>query len=1335
MPPPSMPRGKRQRTTARRDAADLAPWTPTPAAAQGDTDSDQTAQDPAHHVPPCPPPTQLACQPTPGTLGAVDTELAPDLVANTMSTSTASSTPPEPGPDPCGPLQSQPGVPIHHQEGPVFTSSVRTPTLGTQQNAQPRGPLHHEQEPAFTSSVRTPAPDTQEELELSAADDVCLDETSDVQPTRDGSTLTVYFPLPDHFSCCEDDCSVSYRSAVWTSQRSSLTRHLERAHNIRIQRTQYLCSDCGQSLNARPTSHECSPASRQASPQERRKYAHNCEVCGDTFPTRRGLDNHLIKHRRDQARAARVNQCRNSDAGTTATNTHYDETPGTEAPQVPTTQENSTALNGLTQLNSTALSELNYTQDVTVMENDAPHSHEGGEAGHSSVSVSTIALSATPEDDASHDGPTASAELADSALNCSGPPTGTPIPTRQSPHTETDDIPEDLLQEFVSEVKKHLDSAKSDSSWASFEETLVDATEAVAAAVKIRNTPRQDKPRRQINPDNPRCIQRLYKRNRRQAVRLITQGNQERCPISDEELTDHFRHVWEEKHADTELLCSRTPAKEEINSEPFSPEEVRARLRRCESTAPGSDQLTYAHWKAVDPGCYFLSAVFNVCLLYRRVPSSWRATTTVLIYKKGDRQDPSNWRPISLGRTIAKLYAGCWASRLQCWIQDEDVLSKCQKGFLPHDGVFEHNFVLQERFDNARSGGKELCVAMLDYTNAFGSVPHNALVDAVKGAGTGATFVEIIQDIYSENTTTVLSSNGCTEPIPTQAGIRQGCPLSGLLFNLVVDPIIRRIQGEGKEHRILAYADDITALAPDPTTLQTCINLIESMSTKLGLQLNPRKCKTLHLSGRRPVGLRDTTFTVLGEPIPALEEFASHPFLGKPVGFNILPEGSTVSDAIATGQKILNSMLSPWQRLDAVKTFVFPALNFEMRLGTLGKTEWQKLDNALRPLLKKTLYLPTGATNDYLYGSKNSGACAIPLAAELSDLSRIDSAFKLLTSKDEELKILAWNALETTTEGRLRRKATERDVEDFLSGENEGEFRAPASGLRNIWTEARKASRRLQVTWEFTDKEPCLTCGSSSITALQRRRVIATLRKELSTRRDESLKSLPNQGKVMECVAADPSSSHFIRGGTYTRFSDWRFIHKARLNLLPLNGARPWQSGGDTRCRRCGYARETLPHVVCHCMRQSAAMTGRHNRVVDRIKKAASGRYTIMAENQPIGGTALRPDLVLQKGEEAIIVDVCCPFENRIPALLEARKEKERKYQTVKENLQRRFQRVTIEAVVVGALGSWDPRNDRLLKKLCSKTYAKKLKKLCVSDVIAASRDIYAAHITTNSNR
>lgn len=116
-----------------------------------------------------------------------------------------------------------------------------------------------------------------------------------------------------------------------------------------------------------------------------------------------------------------------------------------------------------------------------------------------------------------------------------------------------------------------------------------------------------------------------------------------------------------------------------------------------------------------------------MCLRFKRVPPAWKETRTILVHKKGDPSDVTNWRPIALGSTISKLYAGCLAARMLQWVCDHGVLSRCQKGFLPHDGVFEHNFVLQERLDAARAG--DLCVACLDFANAFGSVPHNALID------------------------------------------------------------------------------------------------------------------------------------------------------------------------------------------------------------------------------------------------------------------------------------------------------------------------------------------------------------------------------------------------------------------------------------------------------------------------------------------------------------------------------------------------------------------------------------------------------------------------------
>ncbi|KAL1476219.1 hypothetical protein MTO96_036674 [Rhipicephalus appendiculatus] len=588
--------------------------------------------------------------------------------------------------------------------------------------------------------------------------------------------------------------------------------------------------------------------------------------------------------------------------------------------------------------------------------------------------------------------------------------------------------------------------------------------------------------------------------------------------------------------------------------------------------------------------------------------------------------------------------------------------------------------------------------------------PHMALLDALRGAGAGDVFTSLIQDLYAANRTEIIAAEGLTDPIPIEAGLRQGCPLSGLLFNMVVDPVIRAVQGDGTEHHILAYADDLTPVASTPALLQQRIDRIEEVASRLGLSLNPAKCSSLHMSGRSPVGMRPTRFTVSGITIAALRDGEPQRFLGRPVGFCLLPtSGNVIDAAIDRARCILSSMLAPWQRLDALKTFVYPALNFPMRCGVLTKTDWRRFDNAVPP---------------------PGGAVGIPVAAELSDICRVDSAYKLLTTPDVELRDMALSDAYAIASARLGWEATRFELESYLSGEIEGAFRTPATQLRPVWTEARKASRRLHVSWTLEPDNVTITCGDATVTPRLRNRVMRSLREVLAAERDRALHDQPNQGKVMACVAADRASSHFMRTGAYTHFADWRFVHRARLNLLPLNGARMWgPPDRDQRCRTCGYQRETLPHVLCHCMSRSPAYTARHNAIVARVRAAAEASYTVAFENRPVGDTPLRPDLVLVSGEEALVIDVTCPFDNTPEAFINVRNEKVQRYEPVADYLRRRYQRVIVDAVVIGALGSWDPANDRVLRRLCSRPYLRLFKKLCVSDVIAASRAIYHAHV------
>jgi hypothetical protein len=240
----------------------------------------------------------------------------------------------------------------------------------------------------------------------------------------------------------------------------------------------------------------------------------------------------------------------------------------------------------------------------------------------------------------------------------------------------------------------------------------------------------------------------------------------------------------------------------------------------------------------------------------------------------------------------------------------------------------------------------------------------------------------------------------------------------------------------------------------------------------------------------------------------------------------------------------------------------------------------------------------------------------------------------------------------------------------YLSGENEGELRRNTNALSTTWTNARKASTRREVEWTFENTKPSVSFDGKTLHDKHRRNVLSSLRISQRARHMTRLCEMPSQGKAMECVAANSASSHFFQTGLYTRFADWRFIHRARLNLLPLNGARRnIQNNANKSCRRCGYENKTLPHVIKHCMRYSQLITRRHTAVVNRVKKAAQGKHTILYENETIQGN-LRRDLVIVKNNKATIIDITISFENRMEVLTEARQRKVNKYDALARTIQ-----------------------------------------------------------------
>ena len=171
---------------------------------------------------------------------------------------------------------------------------------------------------------------------------------------------------------------------------------------------------------------------------------------------------------------------------------------------------------------------------------------------------------------------------------------------------------------------------------------------------------------------------------------------------------------------------------------------------------PGPDRVEYRHLKRVDPSCSILSLLFSHCFKKRDVPPAWKSAITVLIYKKGSTDDPSNFRPIALMSCLYKLVMGVIAKRLTSWAIDNDLLSKEQKSARPSEGCYEHTFLLQSIIGEARRSHKNAFVAWLDLRNAFGSIPHSAITTTLTHIGVPLPLIEMITNSYAGATTQIL---------------------------------------------------------------------------------------------------------------------------------------------------------------------------------------------------------------------------------------------------------------------------------------------------------------------------------------------------------------------------------------------------------------------------------------------------------------------------------------------------------------------------------------------------------------------------------------------------
>ncbi|GFQ89706.1 uncharacterized protein TNCT_357881, partial [Trichonephila clavata] len=326
------------------------------------------------------------------------------------------------------------------------------------------------------------------------------------------------------------------------------------------------------------------------------------------------------------------------------------------------------------------------------------------------------------------------------------------------------------------------------------------------------------------------------------------------------------------------------------------------------------------------------------------------------------------------------------------------------------------------------------------------------------------------------------------------------------------------------------------------------------------------------------------------------------------------------------------------------------------------------------------------------------GGAALPLFRDLLDVHTIGHAFRSLSSSDATVSDVARAGLVSVVRKRIRVTPDLYSLAEFLNGSTSGRFTGESNDYSTVWSRARHATRRLcnkiRFEWAASEATDSLVLNIHkspnpvSVAPSAAKIVVRILRDELEASYIAGLSSLPDQGKTIGAVSLHPASNHFIQAGHYTRFCDWNFIHRARLGVLQLNATKRFGQG-NPRCRKCGYARETIPHVLNHCKIHSSAWKGRHDAIQNRIKKAIPSHLGSVTINKKFPGVTptLIPDLVLRKKSgETVIVDFTVAFEDRYNSLVTARTNKVTKYQPILESLRATGGPAFLDAIVVGSL-------------------------------------------------
>ena len=418
---------------------------------------------------------------------------------------------------------------------------------------------------------------------------------------------------------------------------------------------------------------------------------------------------------------------------------------------------------------------------------------------------------------------------------------------------------------------------------------------------------------------------------------------------------------------------------EELNV-PITVEEIRKGLEQLKNGASaGPDLILNEFLKHGRNG--LLHYLLNLyCKLFEigYFPESWSEGYIVPIFKKGNKEEASNYRGITLLSTVGKLFTRILNGRLNDWAEEYNAYVEAQAGFRKSMGTVDNIFILNSLITRTLNNNKQLYCAFIDFTKAFDFVVRDILWFKLLKKGVRGSMLDIIKSMYNTVKTRV-RHNGCLgEPFTSNIGVRQGECLSSFLFSMYLNDLEAELATKGLpgidigtiNTYLVMYADDIILFGKTPDELQRALTILEEYCNRWKLTVNTGKTKIMVF--RKGGRLRDNLhFLYNNSQIEIVSKFC---YLGVVFtsGGSSFETQKTLSGqalkAIFTLNKYLYSFttLKPSHRLELFDKLVSPILNYACEVCGFHKAT--AVETVHLQFCKKVLGVKRSTQNDFVYG-------------------------------------------------------------------------------------------------------------------------------------------------------------------------------------------------------------------------------------------------------------------------------------------------------------------------------------------------------------------------------